>query len=74
MFLNGCGGTSKGMSSSDQIVDPLSMLPQVREALEGTVQTEVVRGIVSDYVRPVATAEPTKSIVERLVEKFSGPA
>lgn len=60
------------MSSSDQIVDPLSMLPQVREALEGTVQTEVVRGIVSDYVRPAATAEPTKSIVERLVEKFSG--
>jgi hypothetical protein len=36
------------------------------------VPDEVVRGIVNDYVRPAAPAEPAKTLVEKLVENFGG--
>ena len=54
--------------------DPVDQMAMPREAFERLVRTvpdEVVRGIVSDYVKPAAPSEPT-TIVDRLVEKF-GP-
>jgi len=59
-------------TSADRIVDKLTMPPEAEDALVRAVPDEVVRGIVSDHVRPAAPAEPTKSLVEKLVEKF-GP-
>jgi len=60
------------MSSDHRIVDKLKMPPEAQDALVRAVPDEVVRGIVSDYVKPAATSEPTKTIVDQLVEKF-GP-
>jgi hypothetical protein len=50
----------------------MEMPRSVAKAMERTVPTEVVRGIVSDYVKPAAPGEPNKDLIERLVEKF-GP-
>jgi hypothetical protein len=59
-------------SEADRVVDRLSLPREAREALERAVPTDVVRGIVSDYVRPAPPGEPNKDLIERLVEKF-GP-
>jgi hypothetical protein len=50
----------------------MQMPREARDAMERAVPTEVVRGIVSDYVKPATPGEPTKDLVEQLVEKF-GP-
>jgi hypothetical protein len=59
-------------SEADRVVDRLAMPREAREALERAVPDEVVRGIVSDYVKPAAPGKPNKDLVDRLVEKF-GP-
>ena len=59
-------------SEADRVVDRLSLPREARDAMERAVPDEVVRGIASDYVKPAAPSEPTKTIVDRLVEKF-GP-
>jgi hypothetical protein len=59
-------------SNADKVVDRLQMPPEAQDQMVRAVPDEVVRGIVSDYVKPAAPSEPTKTIVDRLVEKF-GP-
>jgi hypothetical protein len=59
-------------SEADKVVDRLQMPREAQDQMERAVPTDVVRGIVSDYVKPVAPGDPTKSLVDRLVEKF-GP-
>jgi hypothetical protein len=59
-------------TNADRIVDKLKMSPEAQDALVRAVPDEVVRGIVSDYVRPAAPAEPSKCLIDKLVEKF-GP-
>ena len=48
----------------------MNMPREAFDRLVRTVPDEVVRGIVSDYVKPAASSEPTKTTVDRLVEKF----
>jgi len=57
------------MSSSDKIIDKLSMPASAMDTLAQAVPTDVVRAIVSD---PAPTPPLAKSIVDQLVEKF-GP-
>ena len=61
-----------GRFIGDRIVDRLKMPLQAQDAMVRAVPDELVRGLVSDYVKPAAPAEPNKTLVEKLVERF-GP-
>ena len=63
------------MSLADKIVDRLRMPAEVTEAMARAVPDDVVRGIVSDNVRPAASAPPApKGLVDILLERFAPKA
>jgi hypothetical protein len=57
-------------SHADKIVDGFTIPREAREEMVRAVPDEVVRGIVSDWVKPAAPGEPNKSLIEKLVERF----